>query len=268
MARLLRQIDEQLCRGEKLVAGSLFLLMSFVMLAAVVADIFSRAEGRLSLIAIHLVNLFGAGVDVHSHVWHHDLSPYLNVVVTFLLVYAGLRTMVREPQLTRPQAAGRAVVITGVLSVGILLLEKIFPNGVVWGADVALACMLWVGFLGASIATQQKRHLALEMGEKIWPKAIARYVRALAMLATAGMCVFLLYLSWISLRDHYGVWHKEWAAGNPVPTGERLSGANTKIPVWLVFAIFPYTFIVMGLRFVGLAAEAVFVKPSPEGEQA
>ena len=40
--------------------------------------------------------------------------------------------------------------------------------------------MMWVALLGASMATYERSHLALEMGEKIWPQKWLRYVKAVA----------------------------------------------------------------------------------------
>lgn len=267
MQEQLRKLDAQICRVEKALAGSLFFTMAAIMFAAVVADVFAREEGRLSLLAIKLLNLLGAGIDHHSKTMHRDVSPWLNLGVSWLLCFAGLRTMVRQPPLTRRQAAAWAAVVTAGLTVAVFLLKQQFPNGVTWGSRVSLACMLWVGFLGASIATHQKRHLALEMGEKIWPRPIARYARALALLLTAAMCVFLVWLSWKSLAGHYRDWAHDRDAGLPVRDAERIAGHNTNIPVWFVLLIFPYTFGMMAIRFVGIAIAAATGTEKPPEER-
>lgn len=258
------KIDRGVYRVERGLAGSLFILMVLVMFAAVLADIFKREEGRLTLLLLQLT-----GGDPHDKFMHKDVSPWLNLGVAMLLGYAGVRTLRRapgQPPIPRLHALGYGAALAlggaGVLQ----LMLKLLPNVSTWGADVALACMLWVGFLGASLATYEKRHLALEMAEKIWPPRMYRYVRAFAMLTAVAVCVFLLYLSYHSLfghTGHYTDWAKERAAHHPIPTGMRLSGANTNIPVWFIFLIFPYTFGMMAIRFLGTAVAAAMGRESP-----
>jgi TRAP-type C4-dicarboxylate transport system permease small subunit len=147
--------------------------------------------------------------------------------------------------------------VTGALAGAVYLLLIIAPNGIVWGPVVSLSCMLWVGFLGASMATYERRHLALEMGEKLWRGKALTVVRALAWLSAAGVCLFLLSLSVLSISEHHDAWALNHLAGNLLPTG---------IPKWVVFLIFPYTFVVMTLRFVaqsvGGEADATEGKPA------
>jgi hypothetical protein len=79
------------------------------------------------------------------------------------------------------------------------------------------------------------------MGEKIWRGKALVVARALAWLSAAGVCVFLLVLSYLSISEHYEGWTINHLSGNLLPT---------PIPKWVVFLIFPYTLIVMTLRFL------------------
>ena len=243
---LLRKADAALYRAERIVAGLLFLVMALVMFASVTHRVFSREEGRLSQILARL--LAALGVTLEPATVNGPLSAGLNVFLTFLLCYAALRTMKRA----EPLPAGRALAYAAGAALALAALVKLLlwalPNGIVWGSVVALACMLWVGFLGASIATYEKRHLALEMGEKIWPERAAPYVRSVGMFVTALFCLFLVALAVLSIRDHLAGWTVNHLAGNLLPTD---------IPKWAVFLILPYTFVVMTLRFVGLALGAL-----------
>lgn len=247
MIKAVRKIDAAIYRAERLVAGALFLLMALVMFANVVQRIYSRPDGRLAAAILHFAG------RAHAQAINGPVSLALNIAVTFLLSYAALRTMKLARPLGRGPALGLAAAATGGLVGVVKLVLVLFPNGVVFAPPFCLSCMLWVGFLGASMATFDKRHLALEMGDKIWPKKISRHVRGLAMLATAACCGVLLVLSYRSVRIAHHDWTINHLVGNLLPTS---------IPKWAVFLIFPYTFLIMMLRFVGLVA----AKPEDKAE--
>lgn len=243
---LIQRVDAALYRLERAVAGLLFLFMAFIMFASVTHRVFSREEGRLAVLVGDL--LASLGLPLEHDTLHGPVSGSLSFAIGLWLAYAALRTMKRETPLPVAKALAYAFVITLAIAGVIKLLLFLLPNGLVWGPVVALACMLWVGFLGASIATYEKRHLALEMGEKIWPERMMPGVRALAMAVTCLFVGFLLALSILSIKDHHAGWVVNHLAGNLLPT---------EIPKWMVFLIFPYTFTVMGLRFAFLAARAL-----------
>lgn len=254
---LLQKIDRAVYRVERALAGGLFLAMVGVMFTYVVHLIYSSQEGKLSAALLAILRKLGSHPDPTTiHGW---VSDVMNVGIAFLLAYAGVRTTRREPPFPRLHALAYAAGATAAGAALVKLVLWIFAGGIEWGPAFALACMLWVGFLGASLATYEKRHLALEMGEKIWGTGkLSRIVKALAMVVTAAFCLFLLYLAWRSVKMHY----VEWAKHDPPVPGERLSG-DTWIPIWAVFAIFPYTFLVMCLRFAGQAVGALGPAPAP-----
>jgi TRAP-type C4-dicarboxylate transport system permease small subunit len=242
----LRKLDAALYRAEKFLAGALFLGMVLVMFASVMQRIYASPQGRLSAAVLALLRRMGQSPDPATI--HGPVSSALNFVLALLLCYGALRTMRLETPLSRAKALGLAALGGAALSLLLWTFLSVFPNGLPWGPGVSLACVLWVGFLGASLATYEKRHLVLEMGEKIWPKAALPYVRALAAASTAGLCLLLWCLAYLSLKDHYHVW-----------AVSHLTGIvqASKIPVWAVFLIFPYAFAVMGLRFLGTGVSAL-----------
>lgn len=246
MRNALRKLDHAVYRVERAVAGALFLFMALVMFASVLHRIYSREEGRLSSALLALLRALGFSPDPATI--HGPVSAALNLAIAFGLAYGALRTMKLARPPSRRRAAAMAAGIAAALGMFVKGILVALPNGLDWANVVALACMLWVGFLGASIATYEKKHLALEMGEKIWPPSLLPYVGGLAKVATAGLTVFLLYLAVISLRDHYAGWIVNHLAGNLLPTS---------IPKWAVFVIFPYTFVVMSLRFLGGAVSSL-----------
>ncbi|MBI4510896.1 MAG: TRAP transporter small permease [Deltaproteobacteria bacterium] len=245
---ILGKIDAAIYRAERFLAATLFLFMSLVMFANVMQRVFSRTEGRLS--AAFLAILGRLGLEADPAVIHGPVSLALNLALTLVLAYGALRTIKKKDQPQLVKFSKRAsLLFAAAVTAGLALLIKgillAFPNGVVWAPPIALSSMLWVGFIGASMATYEKRHLALEMGEKIWPQSVVPIVRGLALVATAGLCIFLLLLACLSIQDHFRGWLVNHLVGNLDPT---------PIPRWCVFLIFPYTFVVMILRFLGQVA--------------
>lgn len=225
----LRRVDYVLWQGERWLAAVLFLFMTALMFLNVVHRVIDRQLARAE------ANGYG------TITWE--------IAILVVVCIAGARTSPRKDGSRRPWALCLGVgIAAAAVCVGFVwAVMKVFPNGLVWGPFVAMCAMLWVALLGASIATYERRHLTLEMGEKIWPKKLLKYIKALSLLAAVVACVVLLLLAYKSLTAHRADW-----IHNPL-TGHI---EDTKIPRWVVFLIFPYTFIVMAARFLGQAAQS------------
>ncbi len=239
-------IDRAVHRAEKWLAGMLFLAMALIMFVSVTHRVFSREEGRFSGFVLSMLRK--AGVEADPATVHGPVSAVLNVALVFGVVYLALSTRRQDQPISNGRALGMSAVVTLALAAAVKLVLVALPNGIVWGPVVSLCCMLWVAFLGASIATYEKQHLALEMGEKLWPAKAMPVVRRLAMAVTTLFCVLLLVLSLYSIEDHYSGWVVNHLAGNLLPT---------EIPKWVVFMVLPYTFLVMTLRFAGSVVSGV-----------
>lgn len=56
------------------------------------------------------------------------------------------------------------------------------------GPNMATVLMVWVGFLGASLATQQNKHLSVDATSRILTPASARFAKRFISLVAAGFC--------------------------------------------------------------------------------
>ncbi len=56
------------------------------------------------------------------------------------------------------------------------------------GPNFAVVLMVWVGFFGASLATRQRKHLSVDLAERLLSPAAARMVQRFAALLAAGFC--------------------------------------------------------------------------------
>ena len=56
------------------------------------------------------------------------------------------------------------------------------------GANMAVVLMVWVGFLGASLATRENQHLAVDSSDRLLSPAAARLVKRFSAFAAAAFC--------------------------------------------------------------------------------
>lgn len=221
---LMRKLDAAWYRGEQVLCAAMFLAMALIVFVAVVRDVF---------------------------VTHNDLTHILpDLAICWGITFAALMTRVRRFEEIRRRlhhAAARnaviAVVVTAAVAGLLALYLEVLPGGFYWAPKMALCLMLWVAFLGASMATHEKAHLALEFGDKIWPKAAVRWVKVFAHAVTSAFCAVLFILGVMSLIGHYDSWD---AAGGEGATVASLDW----LPEWAVYLIFPYVFLAMTIRFL------------------
>ena len=137
------------------------------------------------------------------------------------------------------------------MALGQILFVKLVPNGLVWSQTLALALTLWLGTMGASLAAHSRRHLALDIGSKLWPASMAPKIAAIGHLCTAAFCLGLIFLAGRSIfgfelsgthvPGHLDIWRDSDGAGG------TLSG--TGIPKWLASLAIPYGMAVIAFRF-------------------
>ncbi len=130
-------------------------------------------------------------------------------------------------------AASLALVLMALLPFAEFVLRNLFGWGIPGQVGYVEHLTLWVGFLGAMIATRMRRHLDLARGLVQLPEWLARPASALvAMLASAVSAS----LAWASLQ---------------FVLSEREAPAliGGWLPVWWAELVLPLSFAVMALRF-------------------
>lgn len=126
-----------------------------------------------------------------------------------------------------------ALLLMGVLPVLELALRTFFQTGIPGASGYVQNLTLWVGFLGAMIASREGRHLNLSTGMVLSPRlrAIATTLAATVSTAVAAG------LFWASLQ---------------FVRAEMESPATIAgwLPIWMVEAILPVSFAIITMRFV------------------
>jgi TRAP-type C4-dicarboxylate transport system permease small subunit len=173
-------------------------------------------------------------VSTREGSWMH--SPLAVGVVASVVAALAFRTRDAEGWPWKGVATGAAIVVAQ------LAFVKLLPNGLVWSQTLALALTLWLGTMGASLAAHERRHLAMDVGAKIWPPALLPKITALGHLVTGLFCLMLFWLGTRSVVANWDLWSGSGhAAGN-------LSGLA--IPKWVPSLAIPYGMGVLAFRFL------------------
>ncbi|MFQ5672542.1 MAG: TRAP transporter small permease [Nitrospinales bacterium] len=125
-----------------------------------------------------------------------------------------------------------------LLSFGQVILRNFFDQGILW-ADVFLRqLVLWVGFLGASLATRAGRHIAIDFLPHFMSPRWRTVSGVVVRLSAAGISGYLAWAAWKFVQF------------------EREGGATLflNLPGWIFETILPFSFSVIALRFLLQAA--------------
>jgi TRAP-type C4-dicarboxylate transport system permease small subunit len=135
------------------------------------------------------------------------------------------------------------VLLCSLLLLGLLqiILRNVFTGGLFWADEVLRHLVLWLGFLGASLATHEQRHLRMDMLARWMPEGAQSWLDLLLNLVAASGCAILAQAAWTFVRF------------------ERESGAvlSVGLAVWMVQSIVPLGFALMMLRFALRMLEAL-----------
>jgi len=141
------------------------------------------------------------------------------------------------------ERAAIVVLLCSLLLLGLLqiILRNVFAGGLFWADEVLRHLVLWLGFLGASLATHEQRHLRIDVLARWLPEGAQPCLGLLLNLVAASGCAILAQAAWTFVRF------------------ERESGAvlSVGLAVWMAQSIVPLGFALMMLRFALRMLEAL-----------
>lgn len=120
-----------------------------------------------------------------------------------------------------------------VMSVLQIVLRNFFSGGIVWSEVLVRVLVLWVGLVGAMVASRQGNHINIDIMDRYLSGRAKNVIKFVIELFTALICIVVAYysLQFVRMEFTYG--------------GE--SFAN--VPIWLCEAIIPFAFMVISLRY-------------------
>ena len=251
MRIFLRKIDKKIHQLERAFVGYLFLAMSVVVFVDVLHRVFSRRPGRLSVFFAYVTG------STDREKFEVFLSPLIISATTFVIAYFAIKTHNKNKKVSiqKPKLLLKALIAAVLAIVATQAFIRFDPQGVIWAPYFGLISLLWIGFIGASMAVHTNQHLLLEMGEKLWPKKMLPAVRTFAQLIVGAFVLTIAYLGTLSVIEHYNDWQSGPQAGL-IPSIDW--------PKWMVYLVIPYAFLMMGLRFFGMGLKILEQAPPPE----
>lgn len=121
-----------------------------------------------------------------------------------------------------------------------IILRMVGHGGFAWGHEVVRTLMLWIAFVGASLATAERRHITIDLVDRsLSPTHKAGFniiVQTVGLLLTG-------YLAWVA-KAYIGIQRE---------MGD--TSAILQIPVWMAQLIIPISLTVIAWRMFVLSAE-------------
>ena len=136
-----------------------------------------------------------------------------------------------------------AVLLTTVLLAGIdIIARAVFESGVIWIPPTLRVLVLWLGLLGAMLATRTHEHIAVDVVGRLAPPRLRNLINAITTLFAAVICALL-------------AWHSERFVELAYEMGDV---AFARVPAWPLQIIIPVSFALMALRFFFQSGHSLF----------
>ena len=123
-----------------------------------------------------------------------------------------------------------AMILTAFLQI---VLRNFFSTGLAWGDPLVRYLVIWVGFIGAALATKEGKHITIEIVSHWLSGQANRYLQSASHLFSAIVCGLLTWAAFKFVRV-------EALMGGPGFLG---------LPAWAPQVIIPVAFGLMTLRF-------------------
>ena len=128
------------------------------------------------------------------------------------------------------------LVIAMMLGLAILkiVMRYVFSASLLWSDMMLQHLTLWLCFLGAAVATCERRHISIDVLSRILPEKITRWTNLIIDCIALIVVGILAYYSFVFLQD------------------EQLSEAVLigSVPLWWAKVIIPYGFVLIGIHVV------------------
>lgn len=178
---------------------------------------------------------------------------HVTAVIAILLYYEFRRPTPEASSSARGGTAARVARVAVILATwaGFIFLSTKVGTGYSWAPQLSLVLLLWMAFMGASMATYAGKHLTIDAIRKVVPTRFERVLNALSNLTAAVVTAAFFLLSYHYLLKRMG--------DVPEPGS---------IPDWVKVASIPLAFALITIRFAAYAiAEGVGailkVEPDP-----
>lgn len=118
-----------------------------------------------------------------------------------------------------------------------ILLRNFFDSGLLWADPLLRVMVLWLGLIGATVATRENKHIRIDLVPSFFKPNTYRLLQFAIGQISAWTCLVIAWFGakWIQLDYNDGV--------------TSFAG----IPAWILEIIVPISFALIGLRYFVLS---------------
>ncbi|MBI2608440.1 MAG: TRAP transporter small permease [Deltaproteobacteria bacterium] len=121
-----------------------------------------------------------------------------------------------------------------------IILRKFFNTGFFWADEALRHFVLWVAFIGASLATRDERHIRMDVLARYVSQKNKQFLNFCAYLVSSCVCFVLVISTYHYILDEY----------------QFKAMLSIGVPVWAFQLIIFFGFFMMGFRFFLKSCEA------------
>ena len=115
-----------------------------------------------------------------------------------------------------------------------IFMRNFMDSGFVVGDPLVKHLVLWITFLGASLASKSSNHIRIDIANRFFPNKLKPLVQLVVDLFSTSICGILALASYrfLAMEKEFGT-----------------TFGMTEIPVWILELIIPIGFVIIGVRF-------------------
>ncbi len=140
-------------------------------------------------------------------------------------------------------------IIGMITAITMQIVFRVFFNALSWSEEAARYLLVWSTFLGATMAYRRGMHIAVTFIVEAFPAGTRKILQILSHFLAAVFFIIIVY---------YGIRYMQMQAIQV--------SASLRLPMKYVYAVIPFSAIVMGIHSVNKILEVVF--PSQPGNTA
>lgn len=125
-----------------------------------------------------------------------------------------------------------------------IVLRNFFDSGFAWGDELLRILVLWVGLVGAVVASREKRHVKIDILSRFLNPTGKRVAEFITHLFTSAVCLIVAWHAWVFVQG--SIEFKETVLG--------------QTPAWIFQSILPIAFGLIGYRYAVFALKALLGK--------
>ena len=119
------------------------------------------------------------------------------------------------------------------LAVFQIVLRNGFDSGLVWADPLIRVLVLWLGLIGAMVASRTDNHISIDIVSKYLPMGLKRFTSLLVYLFTAFVCALMTFHSarFVLMEKADGM------------------SAFFSVPIWVCELVIPVAFGIITIRY-------------------